>query len=217
MPLMPPCTSSVSPACRPRDVEHVLPDGEEGLRQARGLDVAQALGHRQALARPARRTARRSRRRPPARRRGRRRFRPAAARSSASPPAHRAGDFQPRQVGHARRHRVQALALQHVGPVDARRAARAISNSPAPGIGSGRWRGTSTSGPPGCVISMARMVDPVTSARLAACCAGGVAGSSADGAAASATAGAVSARRLAVARGRHDRRGHRGRGAARSP
>ena len=50
MPLEPPCTSSVWPRSRCAAVEHVRPDGEEGLGQARRLDVAQLGRARQALA-----------------------------------------------------------------------------------------------------------------------------------------------------------------------
>ena len=140
MPLVPPWTSSVSPGLQARPVEHVRPDGEEGLGQARRLDVGQASRAPAGIARPAPRTAPRSRRRRPARRRGHRCSKPAAAIAAASPLDDRSRHFQARQVGRARRHRVQALALQHVGPVHAGRrdANQHLARRPPPGPGARR-------------------------------------------------------------------------------
>jgi hypothetical protein len=99
----------------PAALEHVGPDGKVGLRQAGRLDHRQPLWHRQALRR--RRCAV---------------LRVAAARDQRAdriarfPALHvgrrgddLAGDLQPRDRRRARRRVVAALALQHVGPVDA--------------------------------------------------------------------------------------------------
>ncbi len=96
-------------------IEDVGPDGEEGLGNGAGLGRIHAAGKGQAL------------------RRGRRaEFGIAAARHQrtgliADLPAAYIGaqrhdtarDLQPRNVGSARRRAIAALALQHVGPVDA--------------------------------------------------------------------------------------------------
>ena len=44
MPLDPPCTSSHSPGFKPAALEHIVPDGEEGLGQRGGLDHAGRAG-----------------------------------------------------------------------------------------------------------------------------------------------------------------------------
>ena len=139
-------------------VEHVDPDGEEGLRQAGRLDVAQALGHRQALAdrrdaqlgiaaagdQRADAVADLEARRAPC--------------ASASPATIVAGDFEPGQVRGARRHRVEALALQHVGAVDARRgdADQHFARRPAAGLGP-LASGAAPRAAPSAVISIAFM------------------------------------------------------------
>jgi hypothetical protein len=99
-------------------VEHVAPHGEEGLGQRGRLDVAQALGHRQALAH--RRHAQlgitatgHQRADAVADLEAGRRHRLGIAGHDL------AGHFQAGNVGRARRHRVVAGALQHVGPVHA--------------------------------------------------------------------------------------------------
>ena len=168
MPLVPPCTSSVSPGCRPAAVEHVRPDGEEGLGQAGRLDVAQARRAPAGTGRPARRRARRSRRRRPARRPGRRRCEAGRGQRLGVAVDDRARDLEPRQVGGARRHRVEALALQHVGPVDARRRDADQQPRRRRRPASGRSARRSTSGAPGAVISMAFMASSDAPRRPAA-------------------------------------------------
>ena len=42
MPEVPPCTSSVSPFLQRAALEHIVPDGEEGLRHGGGFDHRQA-------------------------------------------------------------------------------------------------------------------------------------------------------------------------------
>jgi hypothetical protein len=120
-------------------VEHVAPDREEGFRQRGRLDVAQALGHRQALA--DRRDAQFG-----IAATGHQRADAVADLEAGS--RHRLGvaardgarHFQAGNVGRARRHRVVAGALQHVGRFTPLAATR-ISTSPAPGTGSGVQRG----------------------------------------------------------------------------
>ena len=116
MPLEPPCTSSVSPWLQARALEHVEPDGEEGLRQRRGLLEAQRRRHRQALHRGQRSRTAHSRRRPPARTPAL----PAPARARPAPSATTSpATSSPGNVAGPRRRRVGALALQDVGAVDA--------------------------------------------------------------------------------------------------
>ena len=152
MPLEPPCTSSVSPAAEPAALEHVRPDREQRLRQRRRRARVEAARAPAGTAAPARRSIRRSRRRPRARRprrlpSTRRRPGPQAATAPAtSSPgmsdAPGGGAYLPWRCRMSGR----------LTPA----AATAISTSRGPGSGVGRVTGRSTSGPPGCAISIAR-------------------------------------------------------------
>ena len=78
------------------------------------------------------------------------------ARDAGAERDHLAGDLEAGNIGRALRRRIEALALHHVGPVDA--GGRTLTRiSPAPGVGTGRSSGTSTSGPPGARMAMAVM------------------------------------------------------------
>ena len=154
MPLEPPCTSKVSPGLQPAALEHIGPDGEEGFGQGRRLDHRQARRAGQAL-----------------RRRGRAVFGIAAAGHQG---ADLVADFAP--AGHAgadrddRARDLQARACRwRPAAADSRPAAaarpagsprprRAISTSPCRASATGRYAGTSTSGPPGDLISIAHIV-----------------------------------------------------------
>ncbi len=117
MPEVPPCTSRVSPSRELGAVEHIRPNGIKGFRQRGRFDHGQALRHRQAL---------RQRRRAIlgiAAALHQRADHVALGEAAACQVAvdDLARHFQARQVGGARRHRIISLALEHVGPVDARR------------------------------------------------------------------------------------------------
>ena len=129
-------------------LEHVGPDGEERLGDARRLDRREALRDRQALlvrnGGACRVAAAREER---------------ADRIADRPAAHvraergdDAGDFETGNVGRARRRRILAEALQQIGAIDAR--GRDVDQDLA---GGGNRIGTlvsfRTSGGPGCVIS----------------------------------------------------------------
>jgi hypothetical protein len=67
-----------------------------------------------------------------------------------------AGDLEPRNIGRAGRRRVEALALHHVGPVDA--GSRHLHQDLAgAGVGTARSSDTKASGPPGALMPMAVM------------------------------------------------------------
>ena len=69
---------------------------------------------------------------------------------------HLAGDLEPGDVGRALGRRIEALALHHVGPVDA--GGRDLDQHLAlAGCGNARRSGTSISGPPGARIAIAVM------------------------------------------------------------
>ena len=69
-----------------------------------------------------------------------------------------AGDFEAEDVRRARRRRVEAAALEDVGPVDAGRRTL-ISTSPGPALGTGRSTTASSSAPSGWGATMARIVE----------------------------------------------------------
>jgi len=136
MPLVPPCTSRVSPGCRRAAVEHVGPNGEKRSREgsppphrSTPLDVGRHWPSR------ARCRVRRNRLPRPRRRPGHRlqigRAAARIARRIALDDHPR--DLEPRQVGRSGGTAVRctALALQHVGPVHTgQRRARGINTSP---------------------------------------------------------------------------------------
>ena len=117
MPEEPPCTSRVSPAFEPAALEHVVPDREECFRERRppstmkgrpgrqrvtfvseaifGVAAADHQRHDRVAQLP-------------------------AARLPAPQRYDLAGNLQPRNVGGARRRRVETFALHDIGPVDAR-------------------------------------------------------------------------------------------------
>ena len=98
-------------------LEDVGPDGEEGFRDRRGFDRRKAGGNRQGVAFVGEAifgvAAAGNERRDPRAERVTRRARPERG--------HLAGDLQAENVRCAGRRRIDALALEDVGPVDARR------------------------------------------------------------------------------------------------
>ena len=115
MPLAPPWIKSQSPRFSCAALEHVVPDGEDGLGQSGGFDHGKALRHRKrgclgrhgeagiaaAIDQRADVIAKLEPRRAGPKRRN------------------NAGDFEAEQIGGALGRGIETLALQHVGPVDA--------------------------------------------------------------------------------------------------
>ena len=147
-PLVPPCTSSVSPACETRAAEHVLPDGEHVLRQRRGFVRAPVLRDRQHL------LLRRDGVLGVAAARQQRAHRVAGlpARHALARRRHASRHFQAGHVGRARRRRMHAAALQRIRAADADRL-HADQHFRRPGTGSGRVAMRNTLGGPKPAIS----------------------------------------------------------------
>lgn len=131
-------------------LEQVDPDGHEGFRQRRRFLHAQAVGQVQGGALVGHRELRVA----AAGNQRHHRLADGEAADLAADRPHRAGDLQAGNVRGAGRRVVHALALKHVGTVDAG-GADFDQTSRGPGVGSGRLVATSTSGPPGRAISMA--------------------------------------------------------------
>ena len=124
-------------------LEHVVPDREKGFRNARRLDHRQRADRqrvalvRQAIFRIA-----------AADHQGHHAVAELPALDARSQRHDFAGDLEAGNIRRARRRRVEALALHHVGPVDA--GGRYLDQDLAiAGVGTARCSGTSTCGPPG--------------------------------------------------------------------
>ncbi len=112
------------------DIEDVRPDGEDCLRQGRRLDEAQALGDRQGMTGVGAGILGIA----AARKQGGDRIALAPAQRALPDLSHLAGDLQTHGLGRARRRRIVAQPLEHVGAVHPGRLHR---DQDLPGTGLG--------------------------------------------------------------------------------
>ena len=114
IPLVPPWTSSVSPSVAQPRSNTLCHTVNSVSGSAAASASGRPVGHRQAMVGDGEAVLRHSRRRSPARRPAAR----AAPRRPRPRATTRAGDLEPGNVRRARRRRIAAEPLQHVGPVD---------------------------------------------------------------------------------------------------